>query len=71
MRTQDVADYIGENSDVAKEIAKKAFKACWQGKIPVALAAVGVSTITGIVAAELVDEAAIPDSIIDNIIDLF
>lgn len=70
MRTQDVTDYLSENSDVAKEIAKKAFKACRQGKIPVALAAVGVSTITGIVAAELVDEATIPDSIIDNIIDL-
>ena len=69
MRTQDVADYLDENSDAAKEIAKQAFKACRQGKIPVALAAVGVATATGIVAAEIADAAEIPDSIID-IIDL-
>lgn len=70
MRTQDVAYYLGENSDVAKEIAKQAFKACRQGKIPVALAAVGVATTTGIVAAEIADAEEVPDSIIDNIIDL-
>ena len=71
MRTQEVTDYLGENSDLAKEVAKKSFKACRQGKIPAALAAIGVATVTGIVAAEIVDNTSIPDLIIDSVCDLF
>ena len=69
MRTQEVTDYLGENSDLAREVAKKSFKACRQGKIPVALAAIGVATATGIVAAEIIDNTSIPDVIPDLIID--
>ena len=69
IRTQDVTNYLDKNSDLAKEIAKEAFKACRQGKIPVARAAAGVSAITGVVAAEVIGDSANPD-LIDNIIDL-
>lgn len=74
MRTQEVTDYLDENPDLAKEVAKKAFKACRQGKIPAALAAIGVATATGIVAAEIVNNAPVPDVIpdlIDSVFDLF
>lgn len=57
INSQEVVNYIGENSGLAKEVAKNAFKAARHGKLPVALAAVGVTAVAGIVVNEIVDDA--------------
>lgn len=57
INSQEVVNYIGENSGLAKEVAKSAFKAARDGKLPAALAAVGVTAVAGIVVSEIVDDA--------------
>ena len=56
MSTREVTNYISENSGLAREVAKSAFKAARNGNIPVALMAVGVTAITGVVVNEVVSD---------------
>ena len=45
-----------ENSALAKELAKNAFKAARQGKLPAALAAIGITTLAGVAISEAVSD---------------
>ena len=62
MGINEVINHIGENSGLAKELAKSTLKAARQGKIPVALAAIGVTMGTGLVVNEIVSNVVDDES---------
>ena len=70
VKAQEVSDFISENSELTKELAKAVFKSARQGKVPVALVAFGVTAGVSTLVTESLGDSVNPD-LLDNIFDLF